>query len=141
MIMASHVSTPEITGDETPTSLSSLMITDILRGELGYQGIVITDAMNMSSITATYSDAEASVKAIQAGVDMILMPADFKAAYEGVLAAVAEGTITEERINESLHRIYRIKYADSLNATTEATDTTDTADTTDTTDTQDVVSE
>lgn len=141
MIMASHVSTPEITGDETPTSLSSLLITDILRGELGYQGIVITDAMNMSSITETYSDAEASVKAIQAGVDMILMPADFKAAYEGVLAAVAEGTITEERINESLHRIYRIKYSDSLNATTEATDTTDITDTADTTDTQDVVSE
>lgn len=123
MIMASHVSAPEITGDETPASLSSLMITDILRGELGYQGIVVTDAMNMSSITEHYSDAEASVKAIQAGVDMILMPADFKVAYEGVLAAVAEGTITEERINESLHRIYRIKYADSQNETVEEEET------------------
>ena len=124
MIMASHVAAPEITGDDTPTSLSSLMLTDVLRGELGYQGIIITDAMNMSAITEKYSDAEAAVKALQAGVDMILMPSDFEAAYQGVLDAVADGTLTEERINESLHRIYRVKYADSLNETqpTEASD-------------------
>ncbi len=131
MIMVSHVSAPEITGEDTPSSLSSLMITDVLRNELGYNGIVITDAMNMSSITEQYTDAEAAVKAIQAGVDMILMPADFEAAYQGVLSAVADGTLTEERINESLHRIYRVKYADSLNATTENTEeTTETGDTT-----------
>ena len=113
MIMASHVAAPEITGDDTPTSLSSLMLTDVLRGELGYNGIIITDAMNMSSITEKYTDAEAAVNALQAGADMILMPADFKAAYQGVLDAVADGTLSEERINESLHRIFRVKYADS----------------------------
>ena len=128
MIMASHVAAPEITGDDTPTSLSSLMLTDVLRGELGYQGIIITDAMNMSAITEKYSDAEAAVKALQAGADMILMPSDFEAAYQGVLDAVADGTLTEERINESLHRIYRVKYADSLNETqpTETLSDTDT---------------
>ncbi|MEG1848328.1 MAG: glycoside hydrolase family 3 protein [Lachnospiraceae bacterium] len=113
MIMVGHISAPEVIGDETPCSLSSLMVTDVLRNELGYRGIVITDAMDMGAITEHYTDAEAAVKALQAGVDMILMPKDYAAAYQGVLEAVKDGTLTEERINESLHRIYRIKYADT----------------------------
>lgn len=115
MIMVGHVSVPEITGDNTPSSLSSLMVTDVLRSEMGFKGVVVTDAMNMGAITEYYSDADAAVKAIQAGVDLLLMPKDFKAAYQGVLDAVAEGTITEERINESLHRIFRIKYREAEN--------------------------
>lgn len=115
MIMVGHILAPEVIGDDTPSSLSTLMVTDVLRTELGYKGVVVTDAMDMSAITGKYSDAEAAVKAIQAGVDIILMPKDFKAAYSGVLDAVKGGTLTEERINESLHRIYRIKYRDSIN--------------------------
>lgn len=114
MIMVGHILAPEVIGDDTPSSLSTVMVTDILRTELGYKGVVVTDAMDMDAITANYSDAEAAIKAIQAGVDIILMPKDFKAAYSGVLEAVKGGTLTEERINESLHRIYRIKYRDSI---------------------------
>lgn len=108
-IMVSHLSTPNVVGDNTPASLSSMMITDILRGQLGYQGIVITDAMNMTAITDYYTPEDAAVKALQAGADMILMPEDFQAAYQGVLDAVNNGTLTEERIDESLRRIYRVK--------------------------------
>ncbi|MGN1030124.1 MAG: glycoside hydrolase family 3 N-terminal domain-containing protein, partial [Butyricicoccaceae bacterium] len=76
-----------------------------LRGELGYDGLVITDAMNMGAITKDYDSAEAAVAAIEAGVDIVLMPEDFQKAYEGVLTAVKEGTLTEERIDESVSRI------------------------------------
>lgn len=111
-IMASHISAPNVTGDNTPASLSGRMITEILRGQLGYQGIVITDAMNMSAITDYYTADEAAVMALQAGVDMILMPEDFEAAYNGVLEAVSNGTLSEERIDESLKRIFRVKWKD-----------------------------
>ena len=108
-VMVSHLSVPNITGDNTPSSLSDKMITDILRGELGFNGIVITDAMDMKAVTDYYTSDEAAVKALQAGADMILMPEDFEAAYQGVLDAVNNGTLSEERINESLQRIYRVK--------------------------------
>ncbi|MDE7331060.1 MAG: glycoside hydrolase family 3 protein [Lachnospiraceae bacterium] len=114
LIMVSHISAPNVTGDNTPASLSGQMINDILRNQLGYQGIVVTDAMNMGAITEYYTADEAAVKALQAGVDMILMPEDFSIAYSGVLDAVNNGTLTEERINESLQRIYRIKYKDKV---------------------------
>lgn len=113
-IMVSHLSVPGITGDNTPASLSSQMITDILRGQLGYQGIVITDAMNMAAITDYYTADQAAVMALQAGADMILMPEDYQTAYQGVLDAVNNGTLTEDRINESLRRIYRVKYKDKV---------------------------
>ncbi|MBD5549150.1 MAG: beta-N-acetylhexosaminidase [Lachnospiraceae bacterium] len=109
MVMVSHLSVPNVTGDNTPASLSEKMITEILRGQLGYQGIVITDAMNMTAITDYYTADEAAVKALQAGADMILMPEDYETAYNGVLEAVNNGTLSEERINESLRRIFRVK--------------------------------
>ena len=90
------------------------MITNLLRGELGYNGIVITDAMDMSAITEYYDSGEAAVMALKAGADMVLMPEDFEAAYESVLTAVRDGVITEEQINESLRRIYRVKYRDRI---------------------------
>ena len=113
-IMMGHISVPAVIGDDTPASLSKIMVTDVLRTELGYDGIVITDAMNMGAITETYDSGEAAVMALNAGVDMILMPEDFEVAYQGVLDAVASGTLTKERIDEALHRIYRVKYKDSL---------------------------
>lgn len=111
MIMVGHVSAEGLSGDKTPASMSEPIITGYLRNELGYQGIVITDAMNMSAISTYYSSEQAAVMALKAGCDMILMPENFLQAYAGVLNAVAEGTISEERINDSLRRIYRVKYA------------------------------
>ena len=109
IIMVGHISTPSITGDDTPASVSSAMITDVLRNQMGFHGVVITDAMNMSAITDKYSSADAAVAAINAGADMILMPEDFNAAYQGIIDAVNNGTITEERLNESVARIIKVK--------------------------------
>ena len=113
-VMVGHMALPNVIGDETPCSLSDKIINDILRNELGYDGIVITDALDMSAITESYTSEQAAVMAIQAGADMLLMPEDFQAAYDGVLKAVQDGTISEERINESLKRIYRVKYRDRV---------------------------
>lgn len=108
-IMAGHISLPQITGEDTPSSLSEYMILDLLRGKMGYDGIVITDAMNMGAIVQQYSSAEAAVKAIAAGADLILMPKDFKEAYAGVIEAIQNGTLSIERIDESLERIIKVK--------------------------------
>lgn len=108
-VMVSHLSVPGITGDNTPSSVSDKVIGELLRGELGFDGIIITDAMNMSAITEYYAADEAAVKALQAGADMILMPENFETAYNGVLEAVNDGRLTEERIDESLRRIFRVK--------------------------------
>ncbi len=108
MVMVSNMAV----GEEVPCSLSSVMITDVLRGELGFQGDVISADMDQKAITDHYSSGEAAVMALQAGADMIMKPANFSEAYAAVLAAVADGTLTEERIDESLTRIYTIKMAD-----------------------------
>lgn len=108
-VMISHISVPNVIGDNTPTSLSHRMVTDILRGEMGYAGIIITDAMGMGAITENYGADEAVVQAVQAGADMILMPQDFRSAYRSVLDAVSAGEISERRINASVRRILRVK--------------------------------
>lgn len=113
-VMMSNVSFPTITGDNTPASLSKVMITDELRGMLGYDGLVVTAPLNEAAITENYTSAEAAVNAINAGADMIFLPENFEEAYQGVLDAVNSGAITEDRINESIKRIYRLKYANKI---------------------------
>lgn len=110
LVMVGHISAPELTGgDNIPSSLSETVITGILRGELGYDGIIITDALNMGAITEYYEPDVAAIMALKAGADMVLMPEDFVQAYEGVLAALQDGTISQERADDSLRRIYRVK--------------------------------
>lgn len=108
-IMVSHLSVPSVTGSSTPCDLSYLAITELLRNKMGYTNVIITDAQDMDSITEQYSSAEAAVKAISAGADMVLMPDDLKAAYQGVFDAVTAGELTEARIDESVLRILRVK--------------------------------
>ena len=108
-IMVSHISAPEVTGDEIPASVSGILITEKLRGEIVYNGIVITDAMGMGAISDNYDSKTAAVEALKAGADMILMPKDFKEAYDGVLEAISDGTLSEERIDESAVRIVKAK--------------------------------
>ena len=109
MVMMGHVAVPAITGDYTPASLSRMILQDILRDELGFDGIVITDAMNMGAIVNHYGAGEAAILFLQAGGDMILMPQNFHEARQGVLEAIELGGLTEERIDESLRRIFRVK--------------------------------
>ena len=109
-VLAGHLEVPQVTGSDIPASLSDRMITEILRGQLGFNGIVITDAMNMGAITDYYSAADAAVMAVNAGDDMILMPGDFASAYQGIVDAVKSGEIPEDRLNESVMRILKVKY-------------------------------
>ena len=108
-VMVGHLSVPEITGDDDPASISSELVTDVLRKELGFEGIVITDSFEMGAATSALDGAGLAVAAISAGVDIVLMPADLDEAYQGVLDAVASGELTEERIDESVARILRVK--------------------------------
>ncbi|MDE7321306.1 MAG: glycoside hydrolase family 3 protein [Lachnospiraceae bacterium] len=108
-VMVSHIAVPGVTGDNTPSSLSYRMITEILRRDLKYDGIIVTDAMNMGAIVEQYASDEAAVAAVKAGADVILMPEDFRLAAEGVLAAVQGGGISEDRIDESVRRIIMVK--------------------------------
>ena len=89
--------------------LSSKIVSDLLRNKLGFTGVIITDSHQMASITDHYTSGEAAVKALQAGVDMILMPQDLQAAFDGVKAALAGGTLTQSRIDESVLRILQVK--------------------------------
>ena len=106
-VLVSHMTATEL--DSVPCSLSSKVITDLLRGEMGYDGIVITDGMDMGAITDNYSNGDAAVKAVQAGVDMLLCPPSIDDACEALSQAVADGEITEERIDESIMRILTAK--------------------------------
>ncbi len=108
-VMVGHISLPQATGDDVPASCSQAVIQDYLRGGLGYDGIVLTDALNMGAVVEQYTSAQAAVKAFLAGSDMLLMPADFRSAYQGMLDALAQGAITEERLDASVMRILKVK--------------------------------
>ncbi len=108
-VMIAHIIMKNVTDDDLPATLSHELITGKLRGELGYDGVVITDAMNMDAIAKHYKSDEAAVMAIEAGCDVILMPYDYAAAFEGVMNAVKSGRISEQRINESVARIMALK--------------------------------
>ena len=113
-LMISLLSLPKIRGDKRPASLSPEIITDIVRDEWGYDGIVITDYMDKSCIYQKYTYAEAAVGAIEAGADMILSTKNFAKSYNGILDAVKKGQLTEERIDQSLTRIYKVKFASKV---------------------------
>lgn len=110
-LMVGHISLPNVLQEDVPASLSEELITGILREKLGYQGIIITDALNMGAIQNTYSSGEAAVEAFLAGSDLLLMPANFTEAYQGVLEAVQTGRISIERLDASVRRILYVKLA------------------------------
>lgn len=109
-VMVSH---QIVTGIEdepaVPSCLSHKVCTELLREELGFNGLIVTDSMQMNTISGSYSSEEASVMAINAGVDIILMPDNFEKAVQGILDAVEAGEISEERIDESVRRILQEK--------------------------------
>lgn len=113
-IMVSQIAYKPITVD-VPACLSSEVVTDMLRNDLEYDGIIMTDYMNTNSLIQHYKHADAAVMAIEAGCDMLVSPGNFQKAYNGILDAVNSGKITEERINESIRRIYRVKYKNAVN--------------------------
>ena len=109
LIMTAHIGTPNVTGSDVPATMSPVILQDKLRGELGYENIIVTDAMEMGAITQQYSCAEATIGSIAAGVDIVLGPQNYVEAFEAVINAVERGTFSEERINQSVRRILKLK--------------------------------
>lgn len=107
-VMMGHLIVTDV-DENVPAVFSYEMVTEILRGELGFAGVVMTDALQMQAMTDHYSSGEIAVNAVKAGVDMLLCPADLNAAVNALVQAVEKGEITEERINESVLRILTLK--------------------------------
>ncbi|MCY9785548.1 glycoside hydrolase family 3 protein [Nocardiopsis sp. EMB25] len=110
-VMTAHVLMPGLDGsrDPEPATLSPALIDGVLRDELGFDGVVTTDALNMEGVRQTHSDGEVAVRAVEAGVDQLLMPPDPAAAVAALRAAVDGGRLTEERIDASVLRVLTLK--------------------------------
>ncbi|MEU5155816.1 glycoside hydrolase family 3 N-terminal domain-containing protein [Glycomyces sp. NPDC021274] len=109
-VMSAHIQFPALDPTLTPATLSKPILTGLLREELGYEGVIVTDSLAMEGVREGYGDDRIPVLALQAGIDMLLMPVDLDLAYNAVLAAVANGELTEKRIDESVTRILGLKY-------------------------------
>lgn len=109
-IMSAHIQFPELDPTGDPATLSKPIMTGLLREELGYDGVVVTDSLAMEGVRQSYPDAEVPVRALKAGVDVLLMPPDLPVAYRAVLDAVESGELTEQRIDTSVRRVLKLKY-------------------------------
>src|SRR5438876_1584497 len=115
-IMTGHLNVPALEPDpNTPATLSHSILSDLLRKQLGYQGLIVTDAMDMGGITVRYAPGEAAVRAVVAGADALLMPPVPDAAFEALQAAVKSGRISKERLDASVRRILQAKARLGLN--------------------------
>ncbi len=108
-IMTAHIAVPALDDSGLPSTLSPKILTGILRDELGFQGIVVTDALDMGGIVNGFGAGDASVRALEAGADVLLMPANPESAIDAVQAAVKSGRLTEARIDRSVTRLLRAK--------------------------------
>ena len=109
MVMIAHIRTPNAVAENLPATLSRTWITERLRGELGFNGVVITDAMGMNAVSKYYKSTDAAVMAINAGCDIILMPHNYTNTFDYLVDCVENGTIPMERINSSVERILKMK--------------------------------
>jgi beta-N-acetylhexosaminidase len=109
MIMSGHLVVPALDPSGDPATLSRPILTGILRQELGYRGVIVTDSLAMQGVRDKYGDGEVAVRAVLAGVDTLLMAPDMDAAYTSVLAAVESGRISTKRLDESVARILLMK--------------------------------
>jgi len=108
-VMTAHIAVPALEAPDLPATLSPAILTGLLRDELKFQGLVVTDALEMAGVAKGYSSGDAAVRALEAGADVLLMPPDPEAAIRAVVAAVAKGRLTAKRIDESVIRILTAK--------------------------------
>jgi len=109
-IMIGHIAVPKVTNEIIPASLSKVLINDLLRKNMGYQGIIMTDSLKMKALTKYFMDEEIYLKSVLAGNDMLVMPENIRKIYEVIYWAVNNGDISEEMINESVFRILKMKF-------------------------------
>ncbi|MDE2762491.1 MAG: glycoside hydrolase family 3 protein, partial [Gemmatimonadota bacterium] len=108
-VMTAHVAVPDVLGDDRPATMSPELMSDLLRGEMGFGGILFTDALRMGAITDGYGAGEAAVLALEAGSDVLLAPDGIGATIEAVTGAVESGRLTRERIDRSVRRLLEAK--------------------------------
>ena len=108
-IMTAHIAVPEISGETIPATVSKQVLTGLLRSDLGFDGIVFTDAMDMAAIDRLFPRGESAVRAVLAGADVIVMPRDVKQAIDAIVKAIDDGRLTEARLDESVGRLLRLK--------------------------------
>ena len=108
-IMTAHIAVPALAPADLPATLSPAILTGLLRNELGFKGLVITDALEMGGIAKGFSSGDAAVRALEAGADTLLMPSDAEAAIRAVVAAVEDGRLSRPRIQESVVKILAAK--------------------------------
>ncbi|MFJ2563983.1 glycoside hydrolase family 3 protein [Streptomyces sp. NPDC094154] len=108
-IMTAHIQFPALDDSGDPATLSHSILTGILRGELGYDGVVVTDSLGMDGVRTKYGDDRVPVLALKAGVDQLLNPPSLDVAWNAVLNAVRAGELTEARLDESILRVLRLK--------------------------------
>jgi beta-N-acetylhexosaminidase len=108
-IMTAHLAVPAYEPESIPATVSKNILTGLLRGDLGFKGIIITDAMDMQGLTKLFPPGEASVRALEAGVDMLLMPTDPEEAIQAIVAAVKSGRLSRKRIDQSVAKILNAK--------------------------------
>jgi beta-N-acetylhexosaminidase len=108
-VMTAHIAVPALDDADTPATLSPKILTGILREQMGFKGLIVTDALEMGGIAKGFSTGEASVRAIEAGADVLLMPSNPEAAIDAVLGAVKSGRITKKRLDQSVERILAAK--------------------------------
>jgi beta-N-acetylhexosaminidase len=108
-VMTAHIAVPALSPPGIPSTLSSAILTDLLKKELGFKGIIVTDALEMAGIVKTFSTGDAAVRALEAGADVLLMPADPDAVVKAVTAAVQSGRLTRQRIQESVVKLLAAK--------------------------------
>jgi beta-glucosidase-like glycosyl hydrolase len=109
VVMSAHIAFPAVTGGDDPGTLSAAVLTGLLRDSLHFRGMVVTDALEMGAIVAKYGAGEATVRAFLAGSDLLLIPSDPDSAIAAMVAAVASGRITQQRLDASVRRVLDIK--------------------------------
>ncbi|WP_336207801.1 beta-N-acetylhexosaminidase [Nonomuraea sp. LPB2021202275-12-8] len=117
-IMSAHIVFPNLDPSGNPATLSKPILTGLLRQELGFDGVISTDALNMAGVRKKYGDGEVAVRAVLAGADLLLMPYDFAKAYNAVLSAAKSGRISKQRLDQSVTRLLNLKQTRGLLAGT-----------------------
>jgi beta-N-acetylhexosaminidase len=114
MIMVGHIAVPQITGDQTPATLSYTLVTEILKNQLGFDGLIVTDSLRMGAIHGVYQPGEAALLALEAGCHVLLMPSSLSAAFDAVVAAVEAGSFPLEKLDSIVCKVLEFKLSHGI---------------------------
>lgn len=109
-LMVAHIAVPKVTKDTIPSSLSKIMINELLRADMDYNGLIMPDSLKMKALSKYFTNEDIYLRCINAGNDILLMPQDISVAYNTIYENIDKGNISIDRINSSLYRILSVKY-------------------------------